>query len=178
LGQLRGHDFESITPAAIAATSVAPAAPPSVTMPTPNMAPASLAVIGGGLLIGVGSFLPWVTASTVFGSLSRSGVDRGGDGWVTLVAGSVITLLGLLTIRKANRGANLLVAIAAAVAFITFAIDLADVQGRISDLEGTSQGMALAGVGIGLWMVALGAVIAFASSLARRSRRRAAMAQP
>ncbi len=32
----------------------------------------------GGALISVGSFMPWITASTGFGTLSRSGLDDGG----------------------------------------------------------------------------------------------------
>lgn len=145
------------------------ATPVSAPVTTKSVHPASIAVIAGGLLIAIGSFLPWVTASTIFGSLSRSGIDAGGDGWITLVAGTVIAVLGLVTLTNPNRAANLLVAIGAAVAAVIFALDFSDVQGRVSDLESSSEGMALGGVGIGLWMVALGAIVSFIASLMRRS---------
>ena len=160
-----GFDYaSSVAPAESAAASTASPAPAT----TGSASPASIAVIAGGLLVAVGSFLPWVTASTVFGSLSRSGIDAGGDGWVTLVAGTVIAVLGLATVTRPNRAANLLVAIGAAGAAIIFAIDFSDVQGRVSAIESSSEGMALGGVGIGLWMVALGAITTFVASLMRR----------
>jgi hypothetical protein len=165
-----GYDYVSTVAGATTGNqTTAPPVSSPVAPRTGSVAPASVAAVVGGLLVAVGSFLPWVTASTVFGSLSRSGIDGGGDGWVTLIAGSVIALLGLITINKPNRGANLLIAVAAAVAFLIVALDFSDIQSRIASVESESEGMALGGVGIGLWMVALGAIVAFVASLMRRS---------
>lgn len=160
-----GHDFTS----AGAIPQVPAEVPAESRRAASGVAAPSIGVMVGGALAVVGSFLPWVTASTVFGSLSRSGVDRGGDGWITLGAGAVIALLGLATMTRPNRAANLFIAIAAAVAFLVFILDFSDIQGRVSALESNSQGLALGGVGIGLWLVALGAVVAFVSSLLRRT---------
>jgi hypothetical protein len=164
-----GYDYQPGAASGVPAAGAAPVSPGPQTAHQRPIAPATIAVLAGGLLLVVGSFLPWVTASTVFGSISRSGVDGGGDGWITLVAGGVILLLGLATLRRPNRAANLLIAVAAAIAFVIFALDFSDVQSRITDLESQSEGVALGGVGIGLWLVALGAIVSFVSSLLRRS---------
>lgn len=157
-----GYDYGNAAAPASDATA-------ATAVPGLSLRPASIAVIVGGALIALASFLPWVTAQTIFGSISRSGIDGGGDGVVTLIAGGLIVVLGLVTLRRPNRAANILIAVAAAVAAVIFAIDLSDVQGRVSDLEADSEGLALGGVGIGLWLVALGAVIAFVGSIMRRS---------
>ena len=49
----------------------------------------------GGLLIAIGSFLPWISVSSAFGSLSRNGVEGGGDGVSTLIIGVLMVLLGI-----------------------------------------------------------------------------------
>ena len=161
-----GFDYAMSEASTSAAGVVVPA---EAAASTTSMRPASIAVVAGGLLIAIGSFLPWVTASTIFGSISRSGVDRGGDGYITLAAGGLIALLGLVTLTRPNRGANLAIAIAAAAAGVIFALDFSDIQERVADLEAGSEGLALGGVGPGLWMVALGAITSFVASLMRRS---------
>jgi hypothetical protein len=60
-------------------TESIPAVPPAVTtFGTPTSYAWTTA--GGGALIALGSFLPWMSATTIFGSFSKSGLDGGGDG--------------------------------------------------------------------------------------------------
>ena len=169
-----GHDFWTGAAGSASAPGATPTAPaPASTAASPQATQTSgvllptILVLGGGVLLVVGSFLPWATASTVFGSLSRSGVD-GGDGWITTIIGVLILLFGAMTLRQASRGVNLLVAVAAAIAFLVFVFDLVDVNNRIASIEAQGQGLALGTVGFGLWLVGLGAIVAFFASFFRR----------
>jgi hypothetical protein len=48
----------------------------------------------GGLLVGVGSFLPWVTVASAFYAVSFNGVGGGKDGVLTLILGVVAVAIG------------------------------------------------------------------------------------
>ncbi|MEA2507734.1 MAG: hypothetical protein QOH48_2352 [Actinomycetota bacterium] len=67
-----------------------PAAP--IPMSTEELAP--WGVLAAGLLIMLGSILPWAPANTIFGSFSVAGTA--GDGKITLACGLLIaTLAGI-----------------------------------------------------------------------------------
>src|SRR5450756_2190506 len=75
-----------------AAASGAPvmAPQPGVAAPLPVARPAggtngpALGMIAGGIIVIVGSFLPWLTATAAFvGTINRNGIDGGGDGIFT-----------------------------------------------------------------------------------------------
>jgi hypothetical protein len=64
-----------------------PLRPPTYRPPPPGLSRAGaepwlLVAIGAAVLAVVAAFLPWITAATIFGDVSRSGVDGGGDGVV------------------------------------------------------------------------------------------------
>jgi hypothetical protein len=68
--------------------------------PTPGRTPASgahpagaLLVLCGGVLVVIGTLLPWITASSVSGSVSVSGVKAGG--WGFLILGGFAAARGL-----------------------------------------------------------------------------------
>src|SRR5205823_1570587 len=76
-----------------------PSPRPATSAPQPATALAGregvVVVLLGALGLAVGSFLPWLTATAPFvGTISRSGLDGGGDGILTLIAGIVVGLLG------------------------------------------------------------------------------------
>ena len=50
-------------------------------------------LVGGGLVL-IGSFLPWATVTTVFGTISVAGTN--GDGKITLGVGLAIVLVSIL----------------------------------------------------------------------------------
>src|SRR5687767_2421273 len=53
-------------------------------------------ILAAGLLMVLGAFLPWVSATAAFiGTISRSGLDQGGDGVLTLILGGLTALLGV-----------------------------------------------------------------------------------
>ena len=110
--------------------------------------------MGGAIAIMVGSISPWATVSTVFGSISVSGTDGGGDGLVTLVGGGVIALLVFVS---KYLGSIIVSALTGAV----LAFDLIDINRNIAN----GDDMANASVGWGLWLAAGGAAVAFVMSL-------------
>jgi hypothetical protein len=128
------------------------------------------AVAAGGALIAAGSVLPWVTATGAFGiSISRSGVE-GGDGLITIGLGIGIGLLGLSMVRGRNLSRWKLAFVASVVTLILIAIDYSVIQGRIDDLADDS---IFATIGLGVWVVGIGAVIASLASWRLRSEERA-----
>jgi hypothetical protein len=66
---------------------------------TPNKAGPALELIGGGLVL-LGSFLPWATVATVFGTVSLNGID--GDGKITMVLGLVLVLIAVLELTGSS----------------------------------------------------------------------------
>jgi hypothetical protein len=117
-------------------------------------------VILGGLLVAVGSFLPWVTATAPFiGSISRSGMD-GGDGVITLVLGAAAAVLGLMFAGglRLSKGGPILIILCAVAAGVVAGLDYSDVQGRVQVAEAASS-LVSASVGAGLWSIFVGAVM-------------------
>jgi len=103
-----------------------------------------LGIAAGGLLI-AGSLEPWVTANAaVRGSISRSGIDRG-DGHITLVAGVIACVLGLLVVGGPGRRRVLLaLLISAALA---------------SEVIAAADYLVVPRVGAGIWMVNVGSAL-------------------
>ena len=54
-------------------------------------------MIGAGALLALGSLLPWATASTPFGSISKDGTS--GDGVITLILAAIAILCGVLALH-------------------------------------------------------------------------------
>jgi hypothetical protein len=107
----------------------------------------------------VGSFLPWATVSTAFGSLSASGTE--GDGKITLVCGLVIAVAGLVDLL--DRASPWVIALlAGAAAAIIGVIDLANVGSRLGGFESA---YVHPSIGIGLWVVLSGAVVTLVGAL-------------
>src|SRR5918992_328456 len=60
-----------------------------------------VSVMAGGALAILGSVMPWISTASASGGIAYSGVDGGGDGWVTVIAG--VGLIGLAIVGR--RGA-------------------------------------------------------------------------
>ena len=112
--------------------------------------------IAGGALMFVGSFLPWVTVSTIFGTLTRSGVDRNGDGILSAGLGIAAAGIGVALLNRASRAASVALVAIAALAGLLVYVDASDIAGRLGDLDTEA---ALASIGIGLWAVGAGAML-------------------
>jgi hypothetical protein len=148
-----------------------PAQPSPPAQPTPPTPPAGLAqnpivpgatmTVLGGLLIVLGSFLPWISLTAPFiGTVTRNGME-GGDGIITLMLGVVTILIGVTQFTATrlpgflHRSSIVTGAITGAVAIY----DYLDVQRRIEDAKEQSELIA-ASVGAGIWTLIVGAVLA------------------
>ena len=112
--------------------------------------------IAGGALMLVGSFLPWITITTIFGTLSRSGVDGNGDGLFSAGLGILAAAIGVALLRNESRAGSLALVVLGALGGLLVYVDATDIQGRLGDLGSDA---ALGSVGIGLWVVGAGAAL-------------------
>ena len=143
---------------------VAPAPAPEATGP-------KWLVLGGVAGVALGSLLPWAEITAPFvGTVTVAGTD--GDGVLTLF-GAVITGVLAVVAFGARRSTGALIG-ALVVALLVAAvavIDMVDVSDRIGDVEGGDVAIQ-ASIGIGLWIVLLGAAAAVVgTALALSSRR-------
>jgi hypothetical protein len=110
-----------------------------------------------GLLVLIGSFLPWVTATAPFiGTVSKAGTS--GDGIITLIAGGVVMVAAFARWR-------ILAGLGSVVAGVVAVIDLVDINRSLGDIESD---LIVASAGVGIWMVVAGAVLGLAGVIRGR----------
>jgi Protein of unknown function (DUF2510) len=115
----------------------------------------------GAAAVVVGSLAPWATASTPFGSIDVNGTD--GDGKITLVLGAVV--VGFVLLR------NYFVSmILSAIAGAILVYEFSDVSRTVGDIDSE---FVKTSVGWGLYLGAIGGVVAFVGSLQLWRARRA-----
>jgi hypothetical protein len=122
-----------------------------------------LIALGGFALVVVGSLMPWVSVTTIFGSVDVAGTN--GDGVLAIglaLFGAVGVLLG------ATRGWRLVSSIAGVAAAALVAYNWANVHSRASTV---ASDYVVADVGTGIYLCLIGAVVAVAgTALMRRHR--------
>lgn len=133
------------------------AAPSGAVALTPNVWAAVGAI--GGLIVVAGAFLPWITITAAFvGTITRNGIDGGGDGLIAVGLGAVIALIGLSgATQNAGRVKPGL------IVFGLIAIGLAvlegnNVQNKIATLDESLR--TLAAIGLGLYTIGIGGALA------------------
>jgi hypothetical protein len=137
-------------------------APPSGVMRNPVVPAATLIGLGGLLLI-LGSFLPWLTFTVAFtGTISHSGME-GGAGIVTLVLGVVTLLIGVTTLTGTQMPSFLQGSpiVTGSIAFVVAWIDYGQVQRRITSAKAASE-LVSGSAGAGLWTLFVGAAVTIA----------------
>jgi hypothetical protein len=114
----------------------------------------------GAVLLVVGALLPWAEASSASASFSRTGID--GNGAATLVAAVAVVLFCLVVPRPKVAAALVIgVAVLAGAVGVHDALDISHKADRlVAALPKVS-----AGVGIGVWITIVGAVIALAGGI-------------
>jgi hypothetical protein len=128
--------------------------------------PGATMTLLGGVLIVLGSFLPWLTATApLVGTISRNGME-GGDGVITLILGVVTILIGVTQLTATNLPILLQRSpiITGAISGIVAIINYLDVQQRIEDVREESELIA-ASVGAGIWTLVVGAVLAIVGGI-------------
>ncbi len=119
------------------------------------------AVVGivGAVVVVIGSFGTWAT----IGSFSVSGIDGGGDGWITLVLAIVTGGLcaGVLTPPAVARVVRWIPLPFALLSLLVALVDIADISSTSNEFAsgfGVIEGSL--SVGWGLWVVLAGAIVA------------------
>jgi hypothetical protein len=123
--------------------------------------------VGAGLLA-VGSFLPWVSVRTIFGTISANGID--GDGKITLAAGALAVLLIATCTGERNRAGLIVGALASAAGTAVAVYDLVNVSSKAADLNNE---YAHASAGWGLYVCAIGGAAGFIGAMITQSDLRA-----
>lgn len=146
--------------------SVGPSSPPSWPPAHPVVAPSRAGlcrslVIAGASLTFLGSLLPWATIDIFGATISKNGTD--GDGVLTLIGALVIAGLAIPPLwGHARKGLFIGALVAAILVTVVAFVDIVDVASRVGDIN--NSGMASASVGYGLWITAVGGIVAVVST--------------
>lgn len=120
-----------------------------------------LTLVGAVLLI-VGSLLPWMIVNTMFGRISVRGTASAG--LYTIVLGGILSLVGLFRRGKPTKRFSIFGFVLALLALLVSGFNLVSGLRFTPDL---AQGVLTARVGIGIYMVLIGSVIAAVAALVR-----------
>jgi hypothetical protein len=128
----------------------------SVPTKTPWPTGAWILIASGATLLG-GAFLPWREATTIFGTITRSGVSSGPDALITAGIGTALGVLGILLVtgQTIPRWIRTLAVVAAAGALAIVVYDCRQLTDRANSV---ASDVAQASVRIGLWVSLAGAV--------------------
>lgn len=111
--------------------------------------------------ITIGSLLPWFSLTTIFGTLSASGME--GDGVFTLIAG---ILLGIVAVVALSRNAvSRLTAILIGLLGLISGLIAFNVFSNLSGVADFSDAGLFSSIGAGLWLVIIGSAAAVGLAL-------------
>ena len=127
----------------------------------PDKAGPALTAIGGGIVL-LGSFLPWATVSSGFGTASVSGTE--GDGKITMALGIALVTLGVIELTRST-SLRVLILIAATLAAGIGVLDFISANERVAGVESA---FVHASVGVGLYAVIGGGILAIVGGLFNR----------
>lgn len=112
----------------------------------------------GGVVVVIGSFLPWANAHTVFGTISVAGME--GDGKITALGGVLVAGLAAASATRSWLWLKLAGAVAALGLLVVAGYEYASVSSGL-----TSDEYAVASVGNGLYVVLAGAFAALVAAI-------------
>ncbi len=118
-------------------------------------------IVGGALLV-LGSLMTWISVDVGFQKFSSTGLETT-EGKLTVAAGVVVMAAGALLVSRISTHAVIgyVGAVAAVFGTVVLALEYIDVRSRIADADGTG---ATATVGAGVWVAAIGAVLALGAT--------------
>ena len=131
------------------------------------------AAMAGAAAIIIGSLLPWVSVTTIFGSISFNGTE--GDGVLTMIAGAIIGAGAGIALSRgtASRATGVLIILVGLVSgLIAF-----NVSSNLANAAELSDSGVLSSIGGGLWLVILGSATAIGSRFSIASSSAATGAQ-
>ena len=125
--------------------------------------------LAGGILVIVGVFLPWITASGPKGTFSASGKDA--NEWAFLILGGFAAVRGLSMAKPGLFRFQLGTPLIGGVILAVFvALRWNDLQKSLEDLR--SLPVVTASIGIGFWAVIAGTVLVLLGGVLAMQRRR------
>ena len=137
--------------------------------PREGNANAGWLVLAGGILVIVGVFLPWITASGPKGTFSASGKDA--NEWAFLILGGFATVRGLSMAKpglfRFQLGTPLIGGVILAVLVALRWNDLQKVLDEVRSVPGVT-----ASLGVGFWAVIAGTVLVLLGGVLAMQRRR------
>ena len=137
--------------------------------PREGNANAGWLVLAGGILVIVGVFLPWITASGPKGTFSASGKDA--NEWAFLILGGFATVRGLSMAKpglfRFQLGTPLIGGVILAVLVALRWNDLQKVLEEVRSVPGVT-----ASLGVGFWVVIAGTVLVLLGGVLAMQRRR------
>jgi hypothetical protein len=112
---------------------------------------------GGAAVLALGSLLPWLSVTSLFGTFSVAGTE--GDGVITLILGGIAAFALLMSTLNAARPGLLAGAIAAGLGTAVSLYHLVNIGDTLAGVEAESD-YVRASVGVGLYLCAGGGVLA------------------
>jgi len=121
-----------------------------------------VATIAGGVLLVIGSLMTWISVDLGFQAFSSTGTETA-EGKMTLAAGIVLIGVGALLVSRIWTHSSIAFVGAAAALFgaVVLVLEYMDVLDRIAAADGTG---ATATVGAGVWIAAIGALLALGAT--------------
>jgi hypothetical protein len=120
-------------------------------------------IVLGGVLLSIGALLPWMTVASADRSASLSGLD-GGDGFFFLLFGAVVALLALTRlVRPGLPGKRRTMILFGVLALGSTLWEAAAIQ---FELNGSTPESVSSGLGAGIYVMGVGAVLVLGASLA------------
>jgi hypothetical protein len=150
-------------------------------------------LVAGGVLVAIGSVLPWVTVATEQGNITRVGIDgrsdallsfvlgRFGvdspgdapwdDGLLTVVLGLLLTGLGVVAAIAARPVSNVFRGIVFGIVTFTIGASIAAFSDAVDFVAAWPANFGLGNLGLGVYLIGAGATAAvIGSALLRRER--------
>lgn len=126
-------------------------------------------VIAGGVIVAVASLMPWVSATTILGSINRSawqlgsGLSDDGTGPVLLILGLLLAGVGWAMLseraRHYSKGTGIVIEVILLLVLILEFKSLSDFTNQVGSKY------SVASIGIGYWSTGIGAVVALVGSI-------------
>lgn len=121
--------------------------------------------VAAGVVMVIGSFLPWATISDTYGQQASLRGITGGDGWVSVGCGLIIGLAGVASLSRPQRLATVAVDLGALAASILTIYEFAHVTSQSGVLSASNAGGIYdIGIGAGLGLVGVAAVVSLISA--------------
>ncbi len=140
-------------------------ATPGTTAGNTGLLTALKLMMGAAAAVILGSFLPWASLTApLVGTVTQSGME--GDGVISAIAGVILLVAAVVAHSKgvvSQALSVLMILISGGIAFIAVT-DFRSVQTLLDTSEFTSDGSISTSVGVGLYLIAIGAAVALIAS--------------